>query len=142
MTLSGPIRRYFLRVYAAECRDTGRSAVLGPFGEAIFQTALLVWLIVFGLSGALAVLIFLPLFEQVLVTHREGVSIAFAVVSWATAYLVARFIADDPANLPALAEKYATQSDPRMIHIQFWCVLVGSLALPFLAGGARMLAER
>lgn len=142
MSLVGGLRRYLLRVYAAQARKQNASDALGPFGEAVFQTVVLVWLIVFGLSGALALLIFFPLFEQVLLAHRGGFSIGFAVVSWATAYLVARSIAGNAATLPALAEKYATQRDRRMIHIQFWCVLITSLALPFLALGVRTLVDR
>jgi hypothetical protein len=134
------LRLYFLRVYAAESLKTNRSNSWGPFGEAMFQTVLLASMPIAGLGGAVIVLLPRSL-DHVLTAYRSVITGGGAVASLVAVYLLVRHIAGDPKSLPASTSAYGTERDRVMIHIQFWCVLVGSLALPWLAAGVRKLSD-
>lgn len=134
------IRRYFLRVYAGENGKSHRSGSFGPFGEAMFQTILIILLPIGGIGAAAIVLLF-PLLEHFLAVYRVEVLSGFAGVSLIAAYLLVKRVAGDPRLLPSLASAYGTARDRVVVNIQFWCVLGGSLALPWIAAGLRRLAD-
>jgi len=140
MSLVRGVQHYFLRVYAEECRKENRSGAWGPFGEAMFQTVLLASLPIAGLSAATVVLFFSSL-EQILTSYGGPIAVGFALASLAAVYLSVRHIVGDPKALPALISAYGTRRDRAVQNIQFWCVLGGSLALPWLAAAARKLSD-
>jgi hypothetical protein len=106
----------------------------------MFQTVLLASIPFMGVSGAAIVLLF-PFLEHELITYRGVITGGFVVASLIAVYLFVRHIAGDPKSLPDLVSEYGTKRDRVMTNIQFWCVLVGSLALPWLAAGVRKLSD-
>ena len=140
MSVVRGLRRYFLRVYAGESLKASRYSSWSPYGEALFQTFLLAVIPFIGLGGAAVVLLF-PLLERELIAHRGVITAGYVVTSFIAVFLFVRRVAGDPKSLPASISAYCTKRDRVMIHIQFWCVLVGSLALPWLAAGVRRLSD-
>jgi hypothetical protein len=94
-----------------------------------------------GGLGAAAIVLLFPSLGHVLTEKRGVILGGFAGVSLIAVYSLVRWIVGDPKLIPSLASTYGTSRDRVLINIQFWCVLGGSLALPWIAAGFRNLTN-
>ena len=139
--LTDAIRRYFLRIYAAElARPPDRQAHWGAFGEATFQTVLLVVLPIIGVGAAAGVLLLETNLHAFLMEHRPVVTASFAVAPGALACLVVRHLVSEYRDQPQAAALHSSARERARSHWQFWCVLALSLAIPWIAAlGVRLV---
>ena len=128
------IQTYFLRMYCIErerCDDEAAT-----YCDALFQARLLALIPVVGLSST-AVLVVGKLSARawtVFADYRQAITVALVAGVIAVSFrLVGRAVAKID-NIPVMAEQYATPRDRLLSHVQFYCTLVLSLALPFVVG--------
>lgn len=132
MTLTRAIETYFLRMYAAELSQSRNRAPWGPFWEAVFQTALVVYLPIVGIGAATVVLLPASL-SGALSINRGVIEVCAAAASAAAAYLLVWRLVRDYKQSPQSAASYGSSRDRIIGNVQFWSVLVSSLLLPFIA---------
>lgn len=133
LTLRGGIEMYFLRMYAAELRKPRRDRIpWGPFWEAVFQTALIVYVPIIGI-GAAAIVLLPASLNGPLSVHRGLIEACSAVASGAAAYLLVWRLVRGYKKSPQSAAMYGTSRDRLIGNLQFWSVAVVSLMLPFIA---------
>jgi len=131
--LTDAIKRYFLRVYAAELsQPQDRQAHWGAFGEAAFQTVFLVSLPLGGITGAVIVLAPSTL-DAWLTVNRSAIISGIAAAVFTTSYLIVRRLVREFRGSPQSASPYTSRRDRIICNAQFWGVFVSSLSLPFAA---------
>ena len=136
MTLGTALTRYFLRIYAAELRERPRKtrlAIFSPYGEALFQAFFLVVIAAFGIGGAITVLLLLipNAITTRMLEHRVEFSVAFAVASIIVSYLLVRGSVKEYRDAPKIALPFDSPRDRVISNVQFWCVLLAAVAMPF-----------
>jgi hypothetical protein len=129
------IKTYFLRVYASE-RKKGSGDEIAAYREALFQARFLAFLPVIGLGGAALVVVARssPWGKAALHEYRPMVMGMMLFLAFLAAFSLVKHAVGRVENIPAVAEQHGSARDQMMIHVQFWCTLVGSLCLPFIAG--------
>jgi hypothetical protein len=133
------IKRYFLRLYAIELSKCGARQVsaplsLGPYGEAVLRTVLLLVIAMSGL-GATALAVVMQTSgaaRAFLLAYREKVLLPYGVACVIAAYvLVNRWVREFKSS-PQSASAFGSERDRTIRALQFYCVVVFSLAAPVL----------
>jgi len=134
MSVSDGITRYFLRMYAVELGRTERRRGWGPFGEAVFQTVLLVLIPIIGVCAAGLVLMGASQAGyRWLMEYRAAVIGCFAILPLVAAFTLVKGLVWGYRESRGEALKFGTRRDRVVSNLQFWVVLLGSLALPWVA---------
>ena len=136
------VATYFLRIYAQELRNTKRSAAWGPLGEAVFQTTLIV---VFPMYGAAAGgIVLLGSISRAnydwLMAYRLVITAGIGTVPLLVSYLTVKAIVPKYDNYAAAGD-FGSAHDRIVINLQFWCVLIASVAFPFVVGALTHIAR-
>jgi len=135
MMLTNGIKRYFLRIYAAELHHQHRKrgpAALSPYGEALFQAMFVVVVIMLGVGSAIGVSLLLvpnPL-ASLMLRHRTQITVGFPVTSTVVAYLLVRCLVREYRQRPGEALPFDTARDRLIANVQYWCVVVVAIAIP------------
>jgi len=135
MGLRDTIVRYFLRRYAVEL-DRGRKRTgWGPFGEAVFQTVFIVFLPIVGACSAALVLAMEGSRANYafLMQYRSLVLAGFGVVPLVLAFMLVKRLVWGYKNSRASVAGLGNRRDQLICNLQFWAVLLGSSALPWMA---------
>jgi len=127
------VQRYFLRVYAQGLARSAHSAHWSPFAEATFQTVLIVIIPIAGLVATGIVLLGKTSFGVFMEQQRYAITVGSAVVFPLAAYIFVRKHVQGYRNSPQSAASFGATRDRVISNVQFWCVLVSSLALPWIA---------
>jgi hypothetical protein len=138
------ITRYFLRIYAQELRRSERGRGWGPFGEAVYQTVLIVLIPLVGVCAAAIVLLMTTSQEhrQWLLEYRVATIACVATVPLLAAFVLVKGLVWSYRGARADALEFGTRRDLIITNMQFWAVLLGSLALPWIAALSVHLAQR
>ena len=137
------IVRYFLRIYAIELGRGQTRGGWGPFGEAVFQTVLIVVIPIIGACSAALVLLMggssanYAFFMQ----YRNLVLAGFGVVPLVLAFMLVKRLVWGYKDSRASVAEFGKPRDRLICNLQFWCVLLGSSALPWAAAACVHVAR-
>jgi hypothetical protein len=126
------IQTYFLRMYCIErerCDDEAAT-----YRDALFQARLLVFIPAVGLSST-AMLVVGKLSSRAwtaFIDYREAITVALVACLFFVSFRLVGHAVAKIDNIPMMAEQYATPRDRLLSHVQFYCTLVLSSALPFV----------
>jgi hypothetical protein len=131
------IRRYFLRMYAAELRDQHKkpqSGYFGPFGEALYQTMLFVLILLLGIvsTEVLPLLMIKNPLKEFLWANRFAVTVGLGMTLCVLAFLIAKSVAGKFKDSPEAAIAFDSQRDRVISNVQFWLAFLFGLGTPFL----------
>jgi hypothetical protein len=136
------IKRYFVLTYGCEIGAVRKGASWGAYGEAIYQTMLLIGMPLTGLVGAAIVLtLHRPGMATFMLANRSVITLGAAVVLLCVSYAAARSISRSVRGALVSLDSSAASDARRSLNTTFWVVVVASLAMPWLAELTRRLAQ-
>jgi hypothetical protein len=135
------IQRFFLRLYAIElekapARRLPAALYLGPYGEARMRTVLLLVVIMSGL-GSSALVVGLEVSQAArafLVDYRPQILMVFGVTSVVASALLVNRSVGKFKHSPQSASSFGSERDRWITSLQFYSVLVCSVAAPIVTG--------
>jgi hypothetical protein len=133
------IQKYFLRLYAIELEKMSRRRApavgdLGPYGEARMRTVLLLVMVMSGLGCAALVVGFIAseATRVFLLANRSPVLLALGVTSVVAAAVLVNRSVGKFEHSPESASAFGSERDRWIRSLQFYGVLVCSLAVPLV----------
>jgi hypothetical protein len=122
-------------VYAVELGRKPTRMGLGPFGEAVFQTVLIAFLPIVGACSAALVLAMASSRANYasFIQYRHPVTVCFAVVPILLAFMLVKRLVWEYRDSRASVAEFGNRRDRLICNLQFWAVLLGSSALPWMA---------
>ena len=122
------IRRYFMRSYAWELRRDEKLSSSELYNRALFQTVLLAAFPVMGIAASL--MLFLP--RELIGRIPRSASIAGAIMLTALTYLAVKHIVSRFRTHVSDVSAYSAPRDRRITNLQFVCIMIASIGMPFI----------
>jgi len=126
------LQSYYLRSYSREIGRPRRRLSFTPKGEAIFQTALLIFIALLGLVSLVgSVLLHTQETHLLMLKYRDPITVSVVLATLGVAFAIGSRVSKGVQDPEQRASQFASTRQQAIGHAQFFSVLVLTLAVPW-----------